>query len=171
MEEENIQVVTNSAPPAILAKQAKYNRFGRIFYNLALTSLTLDLIALLSMVLGPIMLLFAIVVLFLAVAAMVVFTFGTVLLNPGNPASRLWSLLGSIMDSADGINTFVGFCVEMTKWISILGLVASICSIVFISLNNSKGKTGKLVFLIINIVVLAIVLILHLASGGQLWQN
>lgn len=171
MEEKEVQFVTNTAPSAKILTKAKYHRFGNIFYNMSIACLSLILVALLSTLVMPLLWMFAFLVLFLAAIAIVVFTLGLVLTNPNNPATKIFELIGSLSEASGNMESILEFCLSMTKWFSIVGIIASIVSIVFISLKKGKSWVGKIIFLAIIIAILAIVIILHLITGGQLWQN
>ena len=161
MENQEIEI-KQSIPPKNILKQSRYFRTSNIFFNLSVTSIILVFVALLSTVLTPLLYFFAVVALFLAIIMLVIFTLGIVFAVPGGLVQKMWSLLTSMVSNSDTIMNITKFCFNSTKWLSIVGVVASVLSIVFIALSKVKNKVWKIILLGILIVIFCVVFVFQM---------
>ena len=171
--EDNQLLVSNSNvnPPAVLLKQDRLYRVGKIFLNIAMTLLCLTLLGLISIVLSPVLYLFALAAIFVLIAVIVIFTLGTVFTMENNPIPKLWDFLESILDKGDALMEITAFCFNLTKWLSIAGMALAVLSLIFIAITKKRRKTLKIVFLCIAIAILAFVCVFQFTTGGFQWQG
>ena len=155
--------------------EARIYRFGRIFFNMALTCLILVVIALLSVLITPVLYLVALLVLLfliiLVAIACAICTFGFIFFSPDNPVAQLEAFTGQFAtNGGDVIYDVIRFCVNAANCLSVVGILASVLGIVFVALSKGKGKAGKIVVFSITITILGGILAFQLITGGTQWQ-
>jgi len=154
--------------PNNMLKQLRLQRFSKIFFNMAIATSILVFIALLSSLITPLLYFFALVVLIIVVMGLIIFTAGAAFFMPGNPVGIVWGLLSGLVSSGESMSEFVKFCFNITKWISIVGIVLSVIAIVFLSITKSKQKfVVKIIVLSILILVLGVVFAFQMLTGGM----
>ena len=163
---ESKEIISPMAPAHIL-RQAHVDRFTNIFSNMAVTMSCLILVALLSSILGPVLYLFAVVVLFLVMGCMVVFTMGTVFVIPGNPIAKVWGVLQKVIKGGDSITNIAQICLNATKWLALAAIIASVIGIAILTLSKKPSKVGRIVLLSILIVLNAAVFAFQIVTGGM----
>lgn len=156
--------------PAKMLADARFNRFSNIIYRWAVTLFIAIGVMLLSSMLGPLLYICAIVLLFLMMGAMLVFTLGTVVVMPWNPLAKLWNLLTTLTNSSDTIMGLTAHLFNATKWVSLVGIVVSVLSIILICVGKKQPKIGKIILLSIFIVLMVIVSGFQVVTGGVQWQ-
>ena len=167
MEEKVIK--TNDTPPAKMIVENRINRFGKIFFNFAITVAFLTLFAFLSTLLTPILYIFVLAVLFCVICGIFIFSLGFVLTIPDNILGKLWALLGNLLNSGDSMGVFIAYCFDISKWLSLVGAIVSAISIVFIALTKRRNKTTKIVILSILMALFLVYFILQIITGGVQW--
>ncbi len=168
VENKDLTGTIDNAPPAGMLNQLRLQRFAKIFFNLAIAVSVLIAIALLSTVVTPLLFIFALIILIIAVIGLILFTAGAAFFMPGNPVGLLWGLLSGLVGSSDSMGEFVKFCFNITKWISVVGVVLSAIAILFLSVSKSKQNfVVKIVVLSILIVVMIAIFVFHMLTGGM----
>lgn len=168
MENKEITTPIENVPPKGMLVQSRLQRFDKVFFNLSIAASVLVLVALLSSFVTPMLFLFALVVLFGVLLALIVFTAGTAFFMPGNSVGIIWSLISKLVGSGEAMTEFVAFCFNITKWISIVGVVLSAIAIVFMSINKNKQHfVGKIITLSILIALLIFVFVFQVVTGGM----
>lgn len=169
--EETIVETTNVAPPTKLIVENRLNRFGKIFFNMAITAASLTLFALLATIITPVIYLVALAVLFGIICVIFICSLGLVLAIPDNILTKLWSLLGFVMDSGGSMGSISAFCFNISQWFALAGMILSALGIVFISLTKRKNKTTKIIALSILTTLLLGVFLFFVITGGMQWQG
>lgn len=165
-----------TTPPSKVQNEARFYRFGRIFFNMAITCLILGALASLSVFISPLLYMCALLVLVLVIILVAIVcaicTFGLVFLTPDNPVAYLAEFTGNFATKGgDSIYSVVTFCINAANCLSVIGMLASALAIVFIALGKGRGKVGKIVFLSVTIAVLGGILAFQLITGGVQWQG
>lgn len=167
---ENKEVIEplDNAPPTGMLTQSRLQRFGKIFFNMSIAACVLIAIALLSTVATQLLFIGGLLVLGTALIGIVIFTAGAAFFMPGNPVGFIWGLLAALVNSSDSMGEFVKFCFNITKWISLVGIVLAAIAITFISINKSKQNFAtKIVVLSIFIIAFAVVFAFQMITGGM----
>ena len=155
-------------PPKGMLNQLRLQRFSKIFFNMAIATSVLVFIALLSSVVTPLLYICALVVLIIVGVGLILFTAGGAFFIPGNPVGIIFGLLSGLASNSDLMGEFVKFSFNITKWISVVGVVLSVIAIVFLSINKSKQKfVTKIVALSILILVLIAIFAFQMLTGGM----
>lgn len=163
--EENVKVNDIPSCPKNVFVDARCDRFGRIFFNMALACLITMLVLFSSTIMGPLLYALVMILLFIVAIAMSVFTLGLIYLDSNNTMGKVWGFIGKVGDVGASMQTILEICFEAIKWFAVVELVAAIAGIVFVSLTKGKSKVGKIVFLSIGIVVSIVVLALYIVGG------
>ena len=87
---ENEEIVLNTAAPTKVESKEKINRFGRIFFNMALALVIISGLCMLSTIITPVFYLAVLAILFIITVAIVVFSLGTTFAMENNPAAKVW---------------------------------------------------------------------------------
>ena len=170
MEKETVQQQVPMEIPSRFLAKTRLDRLGRIFFNLGITCGSFIFVALLSSVLLPLLQIFLITVTFIVMAAMVVFSMGTVLFISDSPIYKVWEFFVQTTQSKFSLET-VEKLFQAVPYVCMVGLAISALSIVFLSISRQKGWVGKVVAISIFIAVMVFTLIFSFVQGGSLWQN
>lgn len=163
--EEKDEIVVDSLPPARIEGKESLQRLGKIFFHMAIALIVISGLCLLSVLITPVLYLFAIAILFVIVVAIVVLSLGTTFLVENNPAAKVWDVLGSVMNS-NVLEKVSVFCFNITKWFAVAGIALCALSIVFIAVGKGKSKKGTIIGLAVMMALFAAVLAFHLITGG-----
>jgi len=167
---ETKQELIDIPAPGKMLGDARFNRFSNIIYRWAVALFIAIGVMLLSSILGPLLYICVIILLFLMICAMLVFTLGTVVVMPWNPLSKLWSLLTTLTNSSDTIMGLTAHLFNATKWVSLVDIVVSVLSIILICVGKKQPKVGKIILLSIFIVLMFVVFGFQVLTGGVQWQ-
>jgi len=172
MEEKEAEVVvTHSTPPAVIVNQDKKHRFAKIFFNMTVASILLIAVALLSALITPLLYIVAVILLFLICVIMFLGTLGAAVVYWGNPVGKVWSFLGTVLNSGGEMGNVIAFCFNICQWFAVAGIALSVGAIVFLSISKNKNKVAKIVCASILLAIFIIVLVFYLLTGGMLWQS
>ena len=160
-------VADNISVPKHVLCDLRRQRLGRIILNMTVFCAVLDLLALLSTVITPILYLLLVVINLLAIISLVFFTLGMVFLIHDGPVQKLWDYLKMLTDSSDGIMDTVRLTFNSTKWISLVGIVLAVASILFIITGKGRYKALKIAALVVLILVFGVILLFQLITGGM----
>lgn len=160
--------------PAKMLADARFNRFSNIIYRWAVALFiaigVLLLSSILFSILGPVLYFCVIALLLLMMGAMLVFTLGTVVVMPWNPLAKLWDFFTTLTSSSNTIIGLIAHLFNATKWVSLVGIVVAVLSIVLICVGKKQPKVGKIILLSIFIVLMVIVFGFQVLTGGVQWQ-
>lgn len=170
MVEENIMADYQIEPLPEMITEIRKNRFSKIFSNIAYTSAILALIALLATLVVPLLNFLAIVILFIIIACIVIFSFGAVFAIENNPVPRLWEILSNLTNQETTFK-IVDICVKSTLYISIIGICFAVAALLMTIFTKKNKKAGSIVGLSIIIGILVIYLIIYFVLGGSIWQS
>lgn len=112
------------------------------------------------------MLFFAIVLTFIVIICLSVFTIGLIYFADNNPIPKLFEFIQTIGDSSEKFLNFTKICFNMTKWIALAGIIFSIASIVFTVLTKRSSKVPKIVLFSLLIVIFVVIFAFQLITGG-----
>ena len=170
--EENIKEnPTILEPPTNIIVWDRVHRLSKILYSVAITSSILIFVCFLSSIITPLLYATAILVLFTALIMMVVFTLGLAFLLPGRPVARVLDIIQSLIGGGDLVAFITQACFNSTKWLALVGIIASIVSIVLISIGKQRHKGAKIVLLSILILICGVVFAFQIITGGMTWQG
>lgn len=168
---EEKELLINTTPPACIFKENQLNRFSKIFSNMTLACVALIGIALLASLITPLLLVVALFAIFLVALVMIIFTIGLIFLAADSPIYKVFEFMGNVAKAGDILGEISAICINSTKWISLAGIIVSVASIVFVSLSKSRGKVRSIALTSIALIVFLLIFILHLITGGMMWQS
>lgn len=163
--------VIKTEPSAAVFLEMRVCRLSKIFLNMTVAAFVLTLLALLSSVLAPVAYAVALIAVLafvlISILVTVIFTFGVILLVSDGPVQKLWEFMTGFAESGDSVMTVTAMLFNSAKWISLAGMVLSLISAIFICLSkSSRYKAVKLIFLALLTVMLGIVFVFYLITGG-----
>ena len=144
----------------VLNNKNKRFDFSKLFLGLAITCVVVTILAMLSTIITPLLYIFAIVICLLAVILITIFTLGMIYTKPDNIASKLWGFLKNLLTSKDSLANISEYCYEVSKYISIAGIVFSLITLA-LSLKVAKKRLFKIILLSIFIILFVVNLILR----------
>ena len=124
-------------------------------------------VSLLANILGPILYVFAVLILILFIILMVVFTLGTVFVIPNSPMPKILEIFKNVVNANNSVTKITQFCYSTTKWIALLSVASAISAIVFLLKTKRKGWLKKVASLSLLIVIFSIIFIIQLVGGMQ----
>ena len=98
----------------------------------------------------------------------VVIQLGAIFAVESKPVWTAWKFFLKISDFSGNFENVLNVCLKSVPYFSIIGLVLSGLSILFLLLSKQKKSVGKIVFLSITMAGLAVILILYFVLGGSL---
>ena len=158
----------NAIPPKKMLADARANRFAHIFFNLAMVCFALMIVSFLATTVSSALRIAAVVILFLVVVLMVIFTLGTVFANEDKPIQKIWAIITKLAAPNGDIEVVLNVCLSIAKYASMVGLALSTLALILTIFTNGKGKTVKIVFSSIAVAGTLGILIWFLVTGGAL---
>ncbi|MBP3431980.1 MAG: hypothetical protein J6K39_03920 [Clostridia bacterium] len=172
MEENKEQTRFSISPPSQFIAQTRCSRFGKIFSNLGFFCSIVLLISVIAIVAIPMMYsllwLGIVILLFVLIAAIILFTVGTVFVSPNNPVSFLWGILSGLVQSPADMTGVVNIVVMSIPYFAIIGLGVSALGLTFLAIGRPKNWIVRTVFLGIFMALNIVGLVLYYTLGGLL---
>jgi hypothetical protein len=115
-------------------------------------------------VVAPLAWLLAVALMLFAMFLMIVFTLGTVFVMESKPLAKIWSVFTKLIDSSDSMTNITQFCLSVSQWVSLAGMVMATAALVFASIGKSKSKVLKIVLNAIFLALFTFVFIFQMVS-------
>ena len=173
MEQEKVEDVKPieiiSTNPKKIQTTLVVNRFSNIFSNMTYFATIFSFLDLIGSLLTVLMAFVAGVVLFAVLMIVSIATLGLIYVT--TDFGKAWSLLGDLTNNTDKVINFFTILQSMLPYISGIGCVVGIVSIIFLKYSNIQNKKLKIVWSSICLGILAILFVLSLIviGGGVKW--
>ena len=164
--------VIKSVPPSAVVAEMRVFRLSKILFNMTVAIAVINILALLSSIIAPITYAFVLIAVLLfvllAILLMTVFTFGIVFAIPDGPVQKLWGFLTRFTDSGESVMNVTMILFNSSKWLSLIGIILSVLSALFICLSKSSTfKAAKVTLLVFLTVIFGAVFAFQLITGGM----